>query len=70
MCGYGLRPDLVIWNSVVSGFALAGDNQMTAELVRGMQEDGFQMDVITRTSLISGSMLNLSTTGCALCSRA
>jgi hypothetical protein len=38
MCGLGLRPDLVTWNTVASGFALAGDNQMTAKLVGGMRE--------------------------------
>ncbi|KAI4966808.1 hypothetical protein ZWY2020_035963 [Hordeum vulgare] len=37
---------------------MAGDGRMASDLVGAMQEDGFQPDVVTWTSLVSGSVLN------------
>ncbi|XP_050238868.1 pentatricopeptide repeat-containing protein At5g59600 [Mercurialis annua] len=49
-----IKPDLVTWNILISGFAQGGDRVMVQKLFNLMSKNGEEPDVISWTSVISG----------------
>ena len=54
----GLKPNVVTWNSLLSGFSQRCDLAMVSEIFRLMAEDGIEPDVVSWTSVISGFVQN------------
>ncbi|KAK4786503.1 hypothetical protein SAY86_003192 [Trapa natans] len=55
----GLSPDLVTWNSIMSGFShKGGDTSMISRIFEMMAAHGFEPDVVSWTSVISGFVKN------------
>ncbi|KAK8918228.1 Pentatricopeptide repeat-containing protein [Platanthera zijinensis] len=52
--------DLVVWNSMVSGFSQSGYEQKALKLLDSMRAAGIEADVFSWTSLISGSVRNFN----------
>lgn len=43
----GLKPNVVTWNSLISGFLQKGDQGMVFEIFRLMIADGVEPDVVS-----------------------
>ncbi|KAK7262490.1 hypothetical protein RJT34_30064 [Clitoria ternatea] len=54
----GLKPNVVTWNSLISGFSQKCDQAKVSEVFRLMIADGVEPDVVSWTSIISGFVQN------------
>lgn len=54
----GLKPNLITWNTLVTGFSLKGDETMVSEIFKQMSSNGVEPDVVSWTSVISGYVQN------------
>ncbi|MED6217248.1 hypothetical protein PIB30_016063 [Stylosanthes scabra] len=54
----GVNPNIVTWNSLLSGFSQKCDLAMVSEIFRLMVEEGVDPDVVSWTSVISGFVQN------------
>ncbi|MED6120937.1 hypothetical protein PIB30_025566 [Stylosanthes scabra] len=54
----GVNPNVVTWNSLLSGFSQKCDLAMVSEIFRSMVEEGVDPDVVSWTSVISGFVQN------------
>ncbi|KAL3611179.1 hypothetical protein D5086_002199 [Populus alba] len=54
----GIKPNVITWNSLISGFAQKGDDAMVSKMFELMISKGVEPDVISWTSVISGLVQN------------
>ncbi|WCJ20484.1 Pentatricopeptide repeat-containing protein At5g59600 [Euphorbia peplus] len=55
-----IRPNLVTWNTLISGFAKEGDRVMVLKMFEMMSSNGVEPDVVSWTSVISGYVHSLN----------
>ncbi|CAA0827892.1 Pentatricopeptide repeat-containing protein [Striga hermonthica] len=58
---FGLMPNIVTWNSLISGFSQVNDEVMVKRILESMEADGMKPDTIAFTSIISGYIQNFRT---------
>ncbi|KAM1167404.1 hypothetical protein PS1_029644 [Malus domestica] len=54
----GIKPNLITWNGLVTGFSQKGDEAMASNLFTLMRYNGIEPDVVSWTSVISGFVQN------------